>query len=311
MKHFLRLAALLACLIAPSAADAAARFLVACTTACTWDNSSTTIWSTTSGGAPGSAAPVAADTVTLDANSCVGGVTCTITVNANLSISSLTMGACTASTTGCILDFSANNNNITLALSGTAVSLTGSGTRTLNMGNGTWTLSAFGAVWDNTTVTNETLNANSSTILYSATSTLIARSLIGGAGKTYATVTISSPSSFTNDAPFNISTSFTIGTFNPNGPLWMRLANASTLTITNAFTWTGTATSPFVLDGGTGGTATISSANNGTMAFAVPMGIIFSGGGTFTCTSCFNMGSNTGITITGPTGGGGGRIIGG
>jgi len=71
--------------------------------------------------------PVSADNVTLDAATCVGGTTCTITVNTNFNITALTMGACTASTTGCILDFSINNNNVTLT--GGLFDVSGTGTR--------------------------------------------------------------------------------------------------------------------------------------------------------------------------------------
>ncbi len=255
---------------------------------------------------------MAGDTVVFDGTSGGGTIVVCGTAVANcpngsgvVTITSLTMGAFTGT-----LDFATRNPNVTLTANAPTVSLTGTGTRTLSMGNGTWTLSGTLAGWDNTTVTNETLNANSSTINFSATASVGARSMIGGASKAYNIVTISAPSTFLNDAPFSTTGSFTIATLNLTGPNWIRLGASSTLTITNAFTWTGTATAPFILDGGTGGTATISSANNGTIAFGVPTGLTFSGGGTFTCTSCFNMGTNTGITITAPTGSGGGIISG-
>src|SRR5262245_672467 len=110
---------------------AANRFAV-CTTTCTWDGASTAMWSTTSGGGTGASVPGSGDAVILDAATCVGGTTCTITVNTNPTIQSLTMGACTASTTGCILDFSVNNNSPTLSVV-PSLSVTGTGTRNLKM----------------------------------------------------------------------------------------------------------------------------------------------------------------------------------
>lgn len=306
MKHFLRLAALLACLIAPSAADAAARFLVACTTACTWDNSSTLIWSTTSGGAPGSAAPVAGDAVTLDANSCVGGVTCIITVNANLAMTSLTMGACTASTAGCILDFSANNNTVALV----NFSGTGTGTRTLNMGSGTWTFTNTGSaiVWDMTTITNLTFNAGSSTISILGTPTL-ARTFIANT-LTYGTVSIGAT---TNGVNFSIQTgSPTFGTLNITAPNVVTFPT-TTVTITNAFNWTGSAfnSAIYIASSNAVTVAPISVGANSTIVWAALARITFSGAGTVTTTNSLNLGGNTNANITGPSGGSGGRIIGG
>lgn len=149
--------------------SAANRFAV-CTTTCTWDNSSTAMWSTSSGGATGASVPTASDVATFDASTCVGGTTCTTTVNASLTIGSLVMGACTASTTGCILDFSVNNNNVAITPSTagatTALNISGTGTRTLKMGSGSWTIAQqTGTILNATSITNLTFNAGSSTII--------------------------------------------------------------------------------------------------------------------------------------------------
>src|SRR5258708_36798458 len=96
----LGLRVLLLCLFT-TVASAANRFAV-CTTTCTWDGASTAMWSTSSGGATGASVPGASDPVIFDGSTCVGGTTCTTTVNTNPTIASLTMGSCTASTTGCI-----------------------------------------------------------------------------------------------------------------------------------------------------------------------------------------------------------------
>lgn len=309
MKHFLRLAALLACLIAPSAADAAARFLVACTTSCTWDNSSTAIWSTTSGGAPGSSAPVAGDAVTLDANSCVGGVTCTITVNANLAMTSLTMGACTASTTGCILDFSANNNNATLS---GLFSISGSGTRTLNMGSGTFTLTAAtGVVFDATTTTNLTLSAGTSTLLLSATATNTRTLSMGNKTFPNITVTNAAPSQFMIDfAAAGLTWSAANLTF--TNVQQVRLGATGTITLSGSLTYNNSASNIAGTIFTNGGIAvTISSAGASTLNFVSVQSITKAGAGSITATNSFDAGGNTGVTITGPSGGAGGRIIGG
>lgn len=285
--------------------SAAARFLVACTTACTWDNSSTLIWSTTTGGAPGSAAPTSADAVTLDANSCVGGVTCTITVNATISVQSITMGACTASTTGCILDFSANNNNVNLSV---AFSGTGTGTRTLNMGNGTWTMSAgSGTVWNMTTATNLTFNANSSTLVFSNISGVGIRFLEMNAALTYATVTLGSN---TGGGPINLQTSFAAATLNLTGPCYILFHNSATTTVTTLNNVSGTAFNTLVslLSDSNGTTATISSSTSKAFAWATFRDITFTGAGTFTATNSIDLGHNSGVTITAPASGGGGFV---
>lgn len=311
MKNFLKAIALLAALIISTQVEAANRFAV-CTVTCTWDNSSTVMWSTTTGGATGASAPGSGDSVVLDGATCVGGVTCTITVNANLNILSLTTGACTASTSGCVLDFSANNNNISVV----NVSLTGAGTRTLNMGSGTWTVTGNGgtAIWDCTTCGALTLNAGTSTLVFTPSGTASGSRNFTGGGKTYSTVTISGPSAFANDSPFVISNNNTFATLNIASPNWVRLPGAGTQIVTNAINWAGTAfNSAIMIDGGSGVQSTISSANNGGIVWGVLTGVIFSGGGSFAATNSIDMKGNSGITITGPSGGGGGggHIIGG
>ena len=132
----------------------AARFWVGGTG--TWDASSTTNWSATTGGAGGASVPTSADTVTIDASSGSG----TITVNTNFTITTLTCGAMNMT-----LDFSANNNTPTITNSFT---ISGTGTRTLNMGNGVWTFS--GLTFTIGTITNLTINQGASSILFTNTS---------------------------------------------------------------------------------------------------------------------------------------------
>lgn len=296
---------LLALLLAPISADAASRFAV-CAVTCTWDGASTAMWSATSGGATGASVPGSADTVTLDAATCVGGVTCTITVNTTVTVLSITMGACTAATTGCIIDFSANNNNVTLSAT-TAFSGTGTGTRTLNLGNGTWTLSASSAVtitpWNCATVTNMTLNANSSTIVFSGTG--IGTRAFSGGGLTYSTFNIGANSS---GGAVLIQGSNTFANLGVTAPLSIALTASTTQTITNAFTWTGSSVSPLSIIGG-GASSTISVASGTpTITWAGIRSSTFTGGATFAATNSLDLQLNSGITITPPSGGGGGAI---
>src|SRR6266576_3994950 len=120
-------------LLSLCSADAANRFAV-CTTTCTWDGASTAMWSTTSGGATGASVPGSADAVVIDNASCIGGTTCTITVNTNFNVLSLSITGCNASTTGCILDFSVNNNTVTIQ---TGFSITGTTNGSMKLGSAT------------------------------------------------------------------------------------------------------------------------------------------------------------------------------
>lgn len=280
--------------------EAASRFLVACTTTCTWDNSSTAIWSASSGGAPGSSAPTSSDNVTLDASSCVGGLTCTITVNANLSISSLTMGACTASTAGCILDFSVNNNTISLA----SFDNSGTGTRTLLMGTSPWTLSAG---WTMTTVTNLTFSNAGSTINFTATSSS-ARTVSLGTSKTYGTINFNTNTSLGGYSIFG--TTPTITALNIFGSGMVAFANGSTFNITT-LAITGTSSVPVLLESASpGNTTALVVTNNATVAWTTFREIVFSGGGNITATNSLDGGRNSisgggVLAITPPSVGGG------
>jgi len=120
----------------------------------TWNASTTTNWSATSGGAGGQSVPGASDTVTFDASS--GGGTVTVGTGYNPSVTSITMGAFTGT-----LDFSAFNNSPTMQ----TFDCSGTGVRTLNMGSGTWTITGNNAtIWTIITATNLTLNVGTSTI---------------------------------------------------------------------------------------------------------------------------------------------------
>lgn len=304
MTLALRVVFLLFALLWVTQADSAARFAV-CTTTCTWDNSSTAMWSATSGGATGQSAPTSADTVTLDAATCVGGVTCTITVNANLSINAFTMGACTASTSGCVIDFSANNNSITIT---DTFNNSGTGTRTLNMGNGAWVVNSSNAnAWLQGTVTGLTFNANSSTLTINGSASA-ARAFQGG-GKAYNSVTFNLTNA-TGSLSITGANSFVSLTL--NGPQYYSWPNSTTQTITTLIVNSSSSSNIIgMFSNSLGTSSTLAVTNASSFSWAALRDMTFTTG-TIAATSSFNLGNNTGITITAPaTGGGGGRIIGG
>jgi hypothetical protein len=80
--------------------------------------------------------------------------------------------------------FNCNNFNLTC----TVFASNNSNTRTITMGSGTLTLTSTGTVWNLTTTTNLTFNANTSNILLENTTTT-ARTFVGG-GVTYGKLTI-------------------------------------------------------------------------------------------------------------------------
>lgn len=304
MKHALTALFLL---LSAMSTEAANRFAV-CTATCTWDGASTAMWSTSTGGATGASVPGTSDAVILDAATCVGGVSCTITVNTTVAVQSIAAGACTAATTGCILDFSVNNNNVTVTAAA-GIAFSGTGTRDIRLGNGTWTLSGSGGTtWDGGTVTNFTFNANSSTILFNGTG----NQLFSFGTKAVNIVSLGARS---NAGVTDNSSSHTIATLNIAAPNTYYVAQNVTTTITNAMTIVGTSTQPIFFKTSTDSTvfATISSPAASTCAWCAFRNITFSGAGSFTATNSFNFQGNTSITITGPAafGAGGGCILGG
>ncbi len=294
-------------LISLTAANATAKFAV-CVTACTWDSSSTAMWSLSSGGATGAAVPSSADTVTFDGATCVGGVTCTITLNfgGTITIQSLTTGACTASTTGCIFDNSVNNNNITVTATGSAFNWSGAGTRNMKLGSATYTMSATGsgATWAWSNISNATISAASATIAWTGSASNV-RTITGPGtgGITYGTLTLSANSGAGYYALTGINT---FGTFNVTAPIFVRLLSGSAVqTVTNAINWVGTGANPIGMSSdATGNQGTFTLTNGGTLAYASLRDIIFTGG-TVTANNSLNVGNNSGVTINGPSAGGG------
>lgn len=294
-------------LLLPSGVEAANRFLT-CATACTITAADTTIWGTTSGGV-GASVPGSGDAVILDAATCVGGVTCTATMGAayNPTWQSITMGACTASTTGCIFDWSANNNSPILTAT-TGMSLSGSGTRNLKMGNGTWSITSTSGAWTATTTTNLTFNANSSTIAFASVASTNTRTFNGGS-LTYNTVTVGANSS---GGRFIVAGSNTFGVLTITGQNALTLTQSTTQVITTLNLNGSSSGQIFVSSSILDTIATISVASNApTMTWVGFRDTTGFGGASFVATNSSNLGNNSGITITPPSTSGGGRIIGG
>lgn len=306
MNAALRVLALLFALLCATGAEAANRFLT-CATTCTITAIDTSIWGTTTGGT-GASVPGSGDAVILDAATCVGGTTCTATMGPgyNPTWQSITMGTCTASTAGCILDFAPNDNNVTLSV---AFNCTGTGTRTLNMGDGIWTVSGTtGTVWDCGVITNLTFNANSSTLAFSATPT--SSRTINFGGLTYNIVTITNSVASSRTIIWSVGNPTFTGAVTLSNVLNLRLSGTQAYTFNGGLTYNGTSTTQAALytDGAGTPAATVNVAGAVSLAWLFIQNITKGGAGSITATNSFDAGGNTGVTITGPSGGG--RCIG-
>ncbi len=279
-------------------ANAATRFWVGGTG--TWDSSTTTHWAATTGGAGGQSVPGSADTATFDASS--GGGTVTVNFGGLITLQSLTVGAFTGT-----LDFSANNNSVTLTTA-TGFSNNSTGTRTINLGNGTWTLtttSANATPWLVNT-TGLTQNANNSTIVYNGVS-VNQLNFSGGAGLTYHNLTIGPNASLGSIA---IIANNTFSTITISSPAVLILPNGTTTTATSLVSVGTTGNENLIISNDKNTVATLSIAS-GTQSFTWTAfrSITATGGATFTASNSFDLGQNTGINIS--SGGSGGCIIGG
>lgn len=266
----------------------------------TWDNSTTTHWSLSTGGAGGAAVPVTGDAVTFDASSGAGTVTASATIT-GLSLASITCGVM-----GMTLDFSANNPSLTLTAA-PGFSVTGAGTRTINMGSGTFTFSGSnGNVWDATTITGLTLSAASATFLIAAPGASSPQTFVGG-GQSYGTLQITGRA---NLSIFTITGSNTFANLTvPTGPVDINIPGGTTTTITNAISWNlSSSTIALIMATGTSA-ATLAVAVGSVISWAALRGLTFTGT-TVVATNSFNLSNNTGVTITAPAGAGAGAVIG-
>lgn len=189
----------------------------------TWDSTTTTHWSLTTGGSAGAAAPVTGDTVTFDASSGGGTVTVDSTIN-GLSLTSITAGTFTGT-----LDFSVNNPSLTFTAGTNGLSLSGTGVRTIKLGTGTFTFNSATCSYDCGTATNLTATFSGATFSMSAT-TANAPQIFNGGGQTYGTLLINGR---TGGTAFNLNGANTFGTITATGPVLIALATSTTQTVTN------------------------------------------------------------------------------
>ncbi len=289
-----------------------------------WDGTNTNNWVTTSGGSNyGQTIPGSADVITLD-GSAGGG---TVTVNVNITAQSLACGAFTGT-----LDFSANNNNVTL--SGNAgFNGSGTGTRTINLGNGIWTISTAtgnNTCWNLTTTTGLTFNANSSTIDFTGVMAAGSGQTMQTGAQTYSTVKISGARlssglaitgggtiatlNIAAAATVSFGTTMTVTTLTQSAQCALIVITGTTLTITNAPALVGTAAAPLsILNSSNVVTATTATISTASGAFSGTWcsiyNVTFSGGATFSFTNSEDLGRNSGATITAPSAGSGGGSV--
>lgn len=298
MNKFFGIVLLTLAFLAPQRADAASRFWVGGSG--TWDSTTTTHWAATTGGASGASAPVAGDAITFDANSGTPTVTVDSSI-AGIAFLSLTIGSAT-------VDFSANNPNMTFT---SFVEFGGTSTRNINTGSGTWTLSGTSnnpAPFNCTNTTGLTSTFTNSTWVYSGNS--IFRVFNGASGLSVGPLVINNNSTkgyinFTGATTF---ASITAGSGNT-----LLFPQGATTTISGALNITGTSSAPSGVQSNAPQTAvtTVSVGSASSVDWAAFLAVTKSGAGSITATNSFDLGRNTSITISGPSGGGGGgRCIG-
>ena len=234
----------------------------------TWDATTTTNWSTSSGGAGGASVPTASDNVFFDANSNVLATAFTVTM---------------ANAPRVCRDFTASGLDGTMTLAGSAIALTVSGSLTFQATNFTRTYT--GLTTFNATTTGKTVTLNGSTL------TTVTFDGVGGAWTLGSALT---STIFTlNNGILNLdgktctaSNRFVTGTgvknLTFNGGILVCSNSA-----TNAFN--NIAPTNFTTTAGTG-TGTISMTSASAKTFV-------GGGSTFNCT--LNQGGAGALTITG------------
>lgn len=206
--------------------------------------------------------------------------------------------------------FDANGQNVT----GGFFSSSNSNTRVIAPGSGAWVLNATGgSPWDTSTSTNLSVSANTATLTFSSSATTSRLFATGGINFNGWAVTVVNSGSI--PAQFSVTGAGRVGSLALTAPLRVLFPAAATFTIDNAFTWAGSSSSSALnlSTSDTNGSAATISVGTGspTINWAAIQGLTFTGGATFTASNSFDLKGNTGITISGPSGGGGGKIIGG
>ena len=235
----------------------------------TWDSTSTTNWSATSGGAGGASVPTAADNVFFDANSNVLATAFTVTM---------------ANTPRVCNDFTASGLDGTMTLAGTSIGLTVSGNFTLPSTN--FTRSYSGATTFNATTTGKTITTNGVSLGAVTFNNVSGSWALGTALTGVGAITLTNGTLNLNGNTLTAAVRFTTATgtknltFN-NGTIFCSAAAA--IAFNNA------APTNFTTTAGTG-VGTISMTSASAKSFV-------GGGSTFNCT--LNQGGAGALTITG------------
>lgn len=261
------------------------------------DGVTTTHIAATSNGAGGASYPGSSDTMTWDGSSGAG----TTTVTATHTLQSMTMGAFTGTWTNAV-----GNHNITVTVgAGNAFNGSGTATRTINLGSATYTVSGAASTWNFSTVTNLTFTGSSATVVMSNAT---GQKVFNGGGLTYGTVSLGAP---TGAGLYAFAGANTIGTLTVTAPNRLTFPNGVTNTITTT-NLNGTSSNQILVETEHLTSQATIAATTFNATYAAFRGMAFTGSPS--ATDSFNLGNNSGITITAPSSGGGAapaRVIGG
>lgn len=292
----LRFLAIVASLLLASPALGASCFWVGGT----GTTSDATKWSSSSGGAGSTCAgpggiPDSSDTATWDGSS--GGGTVTVAAGATWTLQSVALGAFTGTWTN-----ATNNRNITVT-SATGFVGSGSGTRTINLGTATYTISSATGTWNFGTATNLTCTCSTANIVFAGGA---GAKLFQGGGQSHGNVTFGAT---TGTGYYQITGANTFASLTPTAPNMILFPQGVTTTVTAALNWVGNSSNQTGIQSASlPSQATIAVAANSTITWTALRDMAFTGSPL--ATSSYNLGNNSGITITGPVATGSG-IIGG
>lgn len=189
---------------------------------------------------------------------------------------------------------------------------TGSGTRAITLGAGTYTITdPDGAAWE-LRGTNITLVTTGATIVYSGTQTA-SRTFGSPTGADYSNATINlSNASRKTFACILSGTNVIYGALNLTNVGNLQLQSSQTHIFTAQPTFGGTSSLQPIMQSQTSGTVATASTDIAlTFDYVFFQGLTKAGTGSITGTNSFDGGSNTGLSISGPSGGGTAHILGG
>jgi hypothetical protein len=271
-----------------------------------WTATSAANWASTTGGTGNVAAPISTNSETFDANSGGG----TVTVNTNLTSAGITATAFTGT-----LDWSANNNTVTI--NGAFLDASATSSPTVNGGTGLWTVNSNGGT-PFTAPTGTNFNFGSTPITFGGTPTGN-RQFVSN-GQSFGAVTLSSsgvsPTTTQGAQVFEFTgAASTFASLTVNGPALFLFPFNLTTTITGAFTGVGTSAIPLGVENTNLGSLNLAtvSIGSGTCAWCSISGLRITTGA-LSATNSVDLGGNSAsgagsISITVPDGGGGNKIL--